>query len=82
MKIKIGGWEYEANAVCPKCGQTNIEKKASTWATWNACRKCGSSLGDQAETDAARNFTATAATGTRSPRMVTRVSDDPFGHGE
>ena len=70
----------EVNGVCPTCGDTHYVSKSSKWATWEVCGICGETR-NQAETDAARNFTATAGCGMRKPRTV-RISDDPFGHGE
>ena len=77
--VIIKGWPEEVNATWPKCGPTHAIGKSSTWKKWQECGLCGLTL-EQVETEAAKIFTATAATGTRI--MSDRQSDDPYGHGE
>jgi transcription elongation factor Elf1 len=77
--IMIKGWPEEINGNCPKCGDTHVVEKSSTWAKWSECGICGATI-EKAETEAAEIFTNTASTGTRI--VSRRQSDDPYGHGE
>ena len=77
--VIVKGWPEEVNGTCPKCGDTHVVAKSSKWLKWQECGICGLTLA-KGETEAAKNFTATANSGQRNMPHH-RDGDDPYEHG-